>query len=155
NRGLLRSGVGRVDGEFRLERLLVRVVDAGEVFQLSSTGFLVQALRIALFAGGNRRIDENLDERQLACHVQGPDSIAVLAIGADEAGHGDHATVGKKLGDFADAADVFLAVGGRKPQVLVEAVADVVAVQNVGQPAALHQGMFQGKGNRALAGAGK
>ena len=77
--------------------------------------------------------------------------VAVLAIGADEAGHGDDAAVGEQLGDLADAADVLLAVGGGEAEVLVQPVADVVAVEDVGQPAALHQGVFQREGDGALA----
>ena len=84
--------------------------------------------------------------------MQGADVVAVLAIGADEAGHGDDAGVGEQLGDLADAADVLFAVGGGEAEVLVQAVADVVAVENVGQVAALHQGVLQGEGESALAG---
>ena len=84
--------------------------------------------------------------------VQGANSVAVLAVGADEAGHGDDAAVGEQFRDLADAANVLLAVGRGEAQVLVEAVADVVAVEDVGQPAALDQGVFEGERDGALAG---
>ena len=57
-------------------------------FSSPGAGFLVEALGIALLAGGDRRVDVNLDERQLAGVVQRADGVAVLAVGADEAGHG-------------------------------------------------------------------
>ena len=97
----------------------------------------------------------DLDERQIAGDVQGTHVVAVLAVGADEAGQRDDAGVGEQLGDLADAADVFLAVGGGEAEVLVQPVADVVAVEHVGQPAALHQGVFQREGDGALARAGQ
>ena len=62
-----------------------------------------------------------------------------------------HAGVGEQLGHLADAADVLLAVGGGEAQVLVQAVADVVAVEHVGQVAALDQGVLEGEGDGALA----
>ena len=67
----------------------------------------------------------------------------------------DDAGVGEQLGDLADAADVLLAVGGGEAEVLVQAVADVVAVEHVGELAALHQGVLEREGDGALAGAGQ
>ena len=63
------------------------------------------------------------------------------------------AAVGEQLGDLADAANVLLAVGCGEAQVLVEPMADVVAVENVGEPALLDQGVLQREGDGALAGA--
>src|SRR5262245_15430072 len=94
----------------------------------------------------------NLDKGELARGVQGANGIAVLAIGADEAGHGDNTAIGKQLGHFADAANVLLAVSRGETEVFIKTVADVIAIEHVGQVAILYQGMFQGKGDGALAG---
>ena len=53
------------------------------------------------------------------------------------------AGVGEELGHLADAADVLGAVLGGEAEVLVEAVADVVAVEHVGQVPALDQGVLE------------
>src|SRR5438477_552857 len=79
------------------------------------------------------------------------DAVAILPVGADEARHGDNAAVGKQLGHFTDAADVLLAIGRRKAEVFVEAVANIVPVEHVGQPAALDEGVFECEGNGAFA----
>src|SRR5262249_41334531 len=57
------------------------------------------------------------------------------------------------LGHLADAADVLGAILGREPEVLVEAVTDVVAVQDVGAHAAFEEALLQVDGDRRLAGA--
>ena len=51
----------------------------------------------------------------------------VFQVRRDEGGDGNGARVGKELGNFADAADVFVAVGFAEAEVFVEAEADVVA----------------------------
>ena len=56
-----------------------------------------------------------------------------------------------ELGDLADPADVLLPVLGAEAQVAVQAVADVVAVQQRRQPAVGCESMLQRDGNRALA----
>ena len=81
--------------------------------------------------------------------------VAVLAVRRDEGRQRDHAGVDEQLADFADAADVFRAVFGAKPEVLVEAHADVVAVEHHRVLAHLVEQVIDGVGDRALAGAGK
>ena len=61
--------------------------------------------------------------------------MAVDAEGGDKAGDRQHSGFDKKLGDLADAADVFGAVLGGKAEVLIEAVADVVSIEYEGQAA--------------------
>ena len=60
--------------------------------------------------------------------------------------------VGEELGDFADPADILLAVGRRKAEILVQAVTDVIPIQHISELAALHEHMFQRECDRALAG---
>src|SRR5207244_10984655 len=109
---------------------------------LASPSLLVQSLGMSLLAGGDRRVKIDLDERQAGSAMERTDAVAILPVGADEARHGDNAAVGKQLGHFTDAADVLLAIGRRKAEVFVEAVANIVPVEHVGQPAALDEGVF-------------
>src|SRR5690606_18523128 len=81
--------------------------------------------------------------------------VAVGPVGADKAGQGDHPGIHEELGDLADATDVLVAILGGKAQVLVDAEADVVAVEAVGDLAHLVQGAFQGHRDGALAAAGE
>src|SRR5262249_21153108 len=58
-------------------------------------------------------------------------------------------------GHLADAADVLLAVGGAEAEVLVQPVADVVAVQHVSEATRLDEGVFESERRSALARAGQ
>ena len=78
--------------------------------------------------------------------------VAILAVRADEAGQRDDAGVGKQSRHLADAANVFLAVGGAEAEILVQAVAHVVAVEHIGQMAAFDQRMLQREGDGAFSG---
>src|SRR5262249_20185874 len=105
----------------------------------------------ALFARFDRRGNMNLDKRHARRIVKRAHGVAVLAVGADEAGHGNDRAVDKELGNLADAADILFTVGGREAKVLVQAMPNVVAVEDVCQVAALDQCMLECEGNRALA----
>ena len=65
----------------------------------------------------------------------------------------DQAGIGHQLRDLGDAADVLDAVGVGEAEVVVEAVAHVVAVEQVGVPAERVQLLFDQVGDRRLAGA--
>jgi len=56
-------------------------------------------------------------------------------------------------GDLPDAADVFGAIFVREPKVGCETGAHVIAVENVNLKAALEERLFEGNGERRLAGA--
>src|SRR5262249_10983677 len=109
--GLVGLERGCVDGDLGVERGLVRAINASEVFQFAGPGLLVEALGITRLAGLDGRGHVDLDECQAVLDVEVAAQVAVLAIGADEAGHGEDAGVGEEPGDLADAADVLLAVG--------------------------------------------
>lgn len=56
----------------------------------------------------------------------------VRPVRADETRDRDRARVGEQFRNLGNPADVFCAVGGREAEVVVQAEADVVAVQAVG-----------------------
>ena len=78
-----------------------------------------------------------------------PREIPVGAVRRDERRDGDGGAVGEQFGDFGDAADVFFAVFGREAEVLVEAEADVVAVEAVGGEVErlAEKSLFEGDGD--------
>src|SRR5262249_510662 len=103
----------------------------------------VESLGIALFADFDGRIDEDFYE--ISFTHGGPHGVAITAIGADKRRQRDQAGIAEELGHGTNAADVFLAILGRKAQAKplgklfavsllehagagVEAMADVVAI---------------------------
>jgi len=112
--------------------ILASIFDpAINTLDLAGNGLLVEALGVALLDDVERGIGKDLDKGQASVHVQHACSVAVGAKRADERGDGDGGGVGKQLGHLADAADVLGAVGVREAQVLVQAKANVVAVEAV------------------------
>ena len=77
-------------------------------------------------------------------------AVAIGAVGADKTGQSEHAAVGKQLGDLADATDVLGAIARGKTEIPVDAQAHIVAIQAVGEHAALVQRALKGHGNGAL-----
>ena len=76
---------------------------------------------------------------------------AQVVRGTDEGGHGDDAGVHEELRHLGDAAYVLAPVVGREAQVVVDARADVVAVQHAAEVAAAVELALQGDGQGALA----
>ncbi len=125
-----RGGVG-VDVHLgRLGRLVGRV-DAGEVGELAAPRLGVEALDVARLGDLERRVDEHLDELALADAARGPSARSARNGEMNDDEH-DQAGVDHQLGDLGDAADVLDPVGVGEAEVLVEPVADVVAVEQVG-----------------------
>ena len=130
---VLGAGRGGVDADLGLLGRFVGAVDAGEVLELARARLLVEALHVARLGDRERGVDEDLDELALGQHRA--DHLALGAERADEGGEHDQAGVGHQLGDLADAADVLDPVGLGEAEVLVEPVADIVAVEQEGVPA--------------------
>lgn len=138
---------------------LVGGADAGELLYLAGAGLLVEALGIALLGDGDGDVDVDLDEGQglvvgaagAGGGVQLAGDLAVGLVGRDEGGQGNGAGVGEQLGDLGDAANVLVAVLFAEAQVLVEAEADVVAVEAVGGQAEVQQVLLEGGGDGRLA----
>mmetsp|Transcript_18564 Transcript_18564/g.48506 ORF Transcript_18564/g.48506 Transcript_18564/m.48506 type:complete len:266 (+) Transcript_18564:1382-2179(+) len=128
--------------------LLIGIVNASEALDLTRACSLVQALGVALLAHLDGDLHEHLQEvalRHTLTHLH-----AVRLVRRDEAHKSDGAVLSKKLGHLANAADVLLAVLGRKAKVLVQAMTDVIAVQVDSELAQLAQGVLQGAGDGAL-----
>ena len=115
---------------------LVGVVDAGEARELARARLGVEALRVAAPRNLERRVDEDLDEREAGCVVQRAGRVASGPVRADERDERDDAGVGEEAGHLADPPHVLGAVVGGEPEVAVQSVAQVVAVERVREHAA-------------------
>src|SRR5690554_5620551 len=138
-----------VQTNFRALRSLVGRGDASEVFDLTCPRFLIQAFRVPVFAGVQGGIHEHLDK--LAGGEQVAYQAAVAGEGADEGAENNQAGIGKQLAHLANAADIFYPVVVGETQVLAQAMAHVVAVQQEGVITPLVQGNVQGIGDGGLA----
>ncbi len=145
--GLFWGLVGGFEVDFWVGGGFVGVVDAGEAFDLACSCFFVEAFGIAGLADFYWGVDEDFEEGEACVLVDFSDLVAVGLVRGDEAGDGDEACVGEEFGDFADSSDVFYSVVGGEGEVVVEAVADVVAVESVGEVAGLYECVFEGDGD--------
>ena len=145
---------------------------------LTRAGLLVEALGVARLDDVEGRVDEDLDEREAGLLVEVADDGAVRAEGRDERGEGDARRVREQLRDLhvaraakgrgrvcfrgsarnqggrgthlADAADVLRARLLVEAEVLVQAEADVVAVEAVGELVEVEEVLLESAGNRRL-----
>lgn len=146
-----------LDGDLGVLGLLVGGGDAGEVLDLTGAGLLVEALGVTLLSDLEGHVNVDLDKGDglivalARLGVQLAGDVAVCPVGRDEGGDGDGGRVGEELGDFGDAADVLVAVLLGEAEVLVEAEADVVAVETVGGDAKVQQVLLEGRGHGGLA----
>ena len=84
---------------------------------IAVAGFCVQALDVAPFADGQRRVDEDFQELVRPHHFAGH-----AAFGYERGNEGcdnDHSGIDEQFRRFGGAADVFDPVGVRKTQIPV------------------------------------
>lgn len=145
----------RFESNLGVERFLVRIVDAGEVLELSGLDASVLALGIALLELVDGNVEEDLVEGDALVLVALADEVAITAVGGDEADQRDDAGIGEQCGQLTGTADGFGTVGLREGEVTVEAGAEVVSVEAVDVLAVLlHELLLEGGGNGGLAGTG-
>ena len=108
----------------------------------------VEALGVARLADLERRIDIDLDElallEQLARHPP------LGAERRDERHHDDQTGLHKQLRRLSHAADILHPVRVGKAEILVEPVADIVAVEHVSVPTERVQPLLQHIGDGGL-----
>ena len=149
------SQVGRARCARPAPRRFVRVIDTRHPRQLSGPRLRVEPLGIPLLAQLERGVDEHLDELEAGGGVDRPRPLAIGPIRRDHRHEHDQPGVGHQPRHLADPADVLGAVGGREPEVGVEPVAHVVAVEDVGRAPRLQELLGDGVGDRRLARSGE
>ena len=142
----------RVDHEIGLFRTLVRIVDAGEAFDLAPPRFRVHAplIRLLRILQGRRDVDE---EETPVLTDRVPRLLTTVFERRDGRGDDGGAGFGEFGGDESDALDVFVAVFAGKAEFGGEFGADGVAQEEGdGAAALLVEGDLEGAGDGVLAG---
>src|SRR5258706_6390151 len=107
-RVLLHRVLHGVEGEVRVYRRLVRIVDAGHLLQLAPPRLRIDPFRVALLADAERGVDPHLDEALRPHHV--PDFVPGRAIGAHRGAEHDTSVSHDLGGPEAYPPDVHVAV---------------------------------------------
>mmetsp|Transcript_28641 Transcript_28641/g.80666 ORF Transcript_28641/g.80666 Transcript_28641/m.80666 type:complete len:229 (-) Transcript_28641:136-822(-) len=136
-----------------VQRLLIGVINTCEPLDLARTSGFVQPLGITGLANLDGDLHENLNE--VLVSQPGPDIVTVCTVRRDEADQGDSAILSEQLGNLANAADVLLSVLRSEAQVLVEPMANVVAVQIDCELAQFGKGVLEGARDGAFTAARK
>src|SRR6185312_15875741 len=131
-------------------RLLVRIVDPGEVRDVAAARPLVEALYVPPFALGQRRRDVNLDEAR----AQAPHVGSRRLVWRDQRAHNEDAVVLEPAREETDTPDVFVAFRPAEPG-LRERRAHDVAVQQLDSPAGREQTLHDLLRDRGFPGAGQ
>jgi hypothetical protein len=140
-----------VQVQLRVLWWLVGGRDAGEVRYLTPACLLVQSLRVAALCDVERGVDKNLNE--LTVLEQHPGHLTLGPERRDEAAQHNHARVNHEFCDLADPADVLDPVRVGEPEVGVQAMTQVVPVQDIGPDPALAESLLERVGDRRLPGA--
>ena len=135
--------------DLRILGRFVAGIDAGEVADLARPRLAVEALGVAPFAQRQRGVHEHLDE--LALLHQAARHPPLVAERRDQRDQNDQPGIDEQLRHLGDAADVLHPVGIGEAQVAVQAVADVVAIQQVAVAASRRQPAFHPRGGGGLA----
>ncbi len=115
------------DNQIRGLGRLIRLIDASEILDLACNGFFVEALWIARYAFGDRRIDEYFDE--FAVIEQVAHKLPLSPERRDERAQNNQPRLDHELGHFADAPDVLDPVNLGESEVLVQPMPDIVAIE--------------------------
>ena len=143
-----RAALG-LEPELGARRLLVGIVDPGEVEDLAGVRLRVQTLRVAALALGERRRDVDLDERRVL--LGHPARLLPRFLVGRDRGDDDHgAGTCEPGGDPADPGDVLVAVLLREAEALRQPLAHDVAVEPVDERAALLELAGDEPGDRRL-----
>lgn len=124
-------------------------VFAREVFYLACFDLCIEPLRIAFRTGFQARAHIHF-EKIIAAH-SGFGQSAQVPSGGDETSQGDNPGVEVEFGHLADPPDVFRAIVVAESEVRVEARANIIPIENLGEPAFAMEAPFQSVGDGALA----
>src|SRR5205085_2660576 len=111
-----------------------------------AVGFGVVALGVALAADVDRR--GQMHDQEAVSANSGGSFLAYLFFRGEERGKDDQAGVVEQLGDLSAAAEVFAPLIGGEAEVLADAAAHVLAVEDNRGPAFIEQASLQGISQR-------
>ena len=145
-----RSGVSRKSGFFGP---LVRAVDTGEMRDFTRARFGIQALGITLLAFRERGVAEHLEKLKAGVGVHFTGQLPVFVQRADRRHQHNLAGVGQQRRHMRQPAQVLRTVGHGKAKVGIQAVPQVVAIENISGKALFEQLLLDQHGHRRFAGA--
>ena len=119
--------------DLRIDRRLIRCVDASELADLPCPRLFVEIFRIPFFADRKRRIDEDLDEFGITLHCNRASPLPVGPVRRNKSSDDDVAGVSHQLRYFAHTSNIFDPVIRREPKIGVQTVPDVVAFHRLGR----------------------
>jgi hypothetical protein len=132
---------------------LVILTDTGHIGKRARRCLRIQALRIPLGTHLDRGVDEHLDEVPVGEDL--PSGPTICAEWRDQSYHDDEPGIKHQLRRFGNASDVLSSILRCETEILVQACAHVIAVENVGVHTECVQATLGGVGDRGLAGAGQ
>src|SRR5258708_18182917 len=115
------------DDEFRVLRLLVRVIYAGKAFDLALVNQFIKTLDVALAADFNGALDIDFDK--IADVIACP--LASLAIRRDGGRNADHVITCQQTTDKGDTLNVGIAVLAAKTKTLTQVCAYDITIQHL------------------------
>lgn len=141
------------DFQRRVGRWLIGGINASEAFNLAGSCFFIKPFDIPGFADFQWCIDVNFEEVFVPDNL--PGHVSYFHRWADEGIQRDNAAVEVQPGDFRNAADIFLPVFRAETEVVINAAADVVAIEHLRKETIIIKVAFQMLSNRAFARAGQ
>src|SRR5215831_13730244 len=123
--------------------LFVRRVDPSKILYLTCARFFVKLLRISLLADRQGRGHEDLDEVYSATQDNLPRPETVDTIRRNERGDDDEACVGHELRHFGYTPDVLDPIVRIEAKICVQAMSNIVPVQNVDLHLPIEQFAFE------------
>ena len=119
----------RIDDQIRIAGDVVFAVDSRKVADLSVSCLLIQSFRIPFLAFRKRAFHVNFDMIARLEHLF--DHQAVFLVRRDESRQNKKAGIHEQLRNLPDSAYVFFPVIARKSEVPIEAMPDIVPIQDI------------------------
>src|ERR1700758_5611749 len=117
--------------DFRILRDFIWVVDPGEIFYLTSPSAFVKLLRIPQFADLQGSRDVRLYELDVGAQNDFSRTSTIQTIRGYKRSDHNQTGICHQFCNLGDATDVFHSVFSRKSKVGVQAVTNIVSVQNI------------------------
>ncbi len=145
-RGIGFTNCFRIDDEFGRSRLFIRRRNAGVVLYDPCTRLLIHPFRVALLALSETTFD--IDFYEISLIEKNAHRVPVFPVRGYEGGEDDDTRIDHQLRNLADPPDVLLPVLGTEPEIGIEAVPYVVAVEDICPYPALEQFLLDEIRNR-------
>ena len=136
--------------EIRCLGRFVGSIDPGEAGELSRPGLREQSFGVAVLAHVSGSVDEDLEIAKPSGSMVRSHSLAVCTIRGDERDHSDHSGVGKQSGHLSHSTHVLGPIGRLEAQIGIQAVPEVVAVEQIGRSASFYESTLYLYCNRGL-----